>query len=131
MAYNNYYPATYFPQMPLQGTQTPQIGAQQSRQSITWVQGETDPKAYPVAPGGSVLLMDSEESRFYIKSADASGMPMPLRSFTYTEEVATQEHPNPEIDTSVFVTKEEFEAFKDSITPKKGEKCWETIYLTH
>lgn len=42
---------------------------------IIWVQGEEGAKAYMVAAGNSVLLMDSENSTFYIKSTDASGMP--------------------------------------------------------
>lgn len=58
---------------------------QQSGNGITWVQGEEGAKAYIVAPGASVMLMDSEGQSFYIKSADASGMPMPLRVFDYTE----------------------------------------------
>ena len=38
-----------------------------------------------VGAGQSVLLMDSENPVFYIKSADASGIPLPLRVFDYTE----------------------------------------------
>lgn len=49
---------------------------------IIWVQGEEGAKAYMVAAGNSVLLMDSENSTFYIKSTDASGMPQPLRVLT-------------------------------------------------
>ena len=52
---------------------------------IIWVQGEEGAKAYMVAAGNSVLLMDSENSAFYIKSTDASGMPLPLRAFDYKE----------------------------------------------
>lgn len=58
----------------------PQPPAQQSS-PIIWVQGEEGAKAYMVAAGNSVLLMDSENSTFYIKSTDASGMPQPLRVF--------------------------------------------------
>lgn len=118
MAYNNYFQSTY---MPMQGARMPQIASQGSGQSILWVTGKEGAKAYPVAPGGNVLLMDSETNRFYIKSADASGMPMPLRIFSYTEEAAQVES-KPEIDTTQFVTKEEFESFKESMKPKKGDK---------
>ena len=55
----------------------------QATPSIIWVQGEEGAKAYMVAAGNSVLLMDSENSAFYIKSTDASGMPLPLRVFDY------------------------------------------------
>ena len=123
MAYNNYYPATY--QSPIGYSQYPQLAMPQTQQipqvsmaapsqnsnGIIWVQGEVAAKAYPVAPGNSILLMDSEDQRFYIKSADASGMPLPLRCFSYTEEVSTQQSfsPSPEIDTSQFITRQEFE----------------------
>ena len=128
MAYNNYYPATYqspvmYSQTPYQLPQMPLQNSQQSGQGIQWVQGEVGARAYPVAPGSSVLLMDSDESRFYIKSADASGMPLPLRMFSYTEEVAQQSHAQvPEMDTSQFITRDEFEELKESIRSKKGEK---------
>ena len=121
--YNSYYPATY--QSPIGYNQYPQIAMPQTQQipqvsmsappqnsnGIIWVQGESAAKAYPVAPGNSILLMDSEDQRFYIKAADASGMPLPLRMFSYTEEVAAQQSFNsaPEIDTSQFVTRQELE----------------------
>lgn len=44
---------------------------QQVNQGILWVQGEAGAKSYLVAPNTSVLLMDSENSNFYIK------LPMP------------------------------------------------------
>ena len=99
MAYNNYYPVNYQPMY--------QIPQQQSQSTgIIWVQGEAGAKSYPVAPNASVLLMDAETSSFYIKSADSSGMPLPLRIFDYSERtiVSTQ---SPIHD--VYVTREEFE----------------------
>ena len=51
---------------------------------LHWVQGEASAKAWLIAPNTSVLLMDSESQRFYIKSADASGMPT-MRTFEYNE----------------------------------------------
>lgn len=61
--------------------------------SIIWVQGEEGAKAYMVAAGNSVLLMDSENSAFYIKSTDASGMPLPLRVFDYKERTTPAKMP--------------------------------------
>ena len=81
------------PQMqPMQSMQ--QAQNQQSSNGIIWVQGEEGAKAYMVAPGNSVLLMDSENSAFYIKSSDNSGMPMPLRIFDYVERNAKQQTQN-------------------------------------
>ena len=90
MAYNNYmFPQGYYPAIIPQYQQTvpqiqqnvPQQQAQPQNNGIIWVQGEQAAKGYPVAPNQSVLLMDSEQSAFYIKSADNAGMPQPLRIF--------------------------------------------------
>lgn len=58
---------------------------QPSQQGLIWVQGEAGAKAYIVAPATTLLLMDAEGERFYIKSSDSTGMPMPLRTFEYKE----------------------------------------------
>jgi hypothetical protein len=74
---------------------------------INWVQGEAGAKSYPIAPGNSVMLMDSENNVFYIKSSDSSGMPMPLRIFDYTERTQQKQaniQPNNE-----YITRKEFE----------------------
>lgn len=67
----------------------------QSSQGLIWVQGEAGAKSYLVAPSNSVLLMDSEDSVFYIKSVDNAGMPMPLRIFDYAERNTAQVQKNP------------------------------------
>ena len=95
MPYNSYYPATYQPMYPSPVYQpTTQQQAQATAQPQTtnrwdWVQGETGAKSYLVAPNTTVLLLDSENQRFYLKSADTSGMPMPLRVFEFTETTQT------------------------------------------
>lgn len=112
MAYNNYYPSSYQPY---------QQYYQQNNQSqpIIWVQGEAGAKSYLVAPNTTVLLMDSEAQKFYLKSSDTSGMPMPLRVFEYAEitsNSAQNIHKTPEaINSMDYVTKREFEAFKAEI----------------
>ena len=63
---------------------------QQQNNGLIWVQGIEAAKSYPVSAGQSILLMDSESNRFFIKSADASGMPLPLRVFDYTEREIAQ-----------------------------------------
>ena len=76
-----------------------------------WVQGEEGAKAYMVAPGSSVMLMDSENTVFYLKSSDQSGMPLPLRIFDYTERTLNQpkQPPAPQFDPSQFITRDELE----------------------
>lgn len=101
------YP-TYLPQTAMQQSQ-----ANNSSNGITWVQGEAGAKAYPVAAGTSMLLMDSETENFYIKSTDASGMPQPLRKFEYKEILENPKQEIPPVaqsfDSSQFVTRDEFE----------------------
>lgn len=111
MAYNNYFPAGYQPYQ-IQ----PQYQTQQN--SLVWVQGEAGAKSFLVAPNTSVLLMDSEEQKFYIKTTDQSGVPMPLRVFTYSEASNSAQNaakPAETINPSAYVTKREFEAFKEEI----------------
>lgn len=100
-------------QMPQQMPQM-QAAPQPAQQTspIIWVQGEAGAKSYLVAPGNTVMLLDSENSTFYLKSADASGMPMPLRIFDYTERTATgQNQPVSGVQQNMdkFVTRDEFE----------------------
>lgn len=111
----------------------PQAAGQQNGNGILWVQGEAGAKSYMVAPGNSVLLMDSERSAFYIKTADASGMPA-LRTFEYVERSgAPQQAVQPPAQQNVeFVTRAEFEALaaridgltapKDTPRPKRAAK---------
>lgn len=81
---------------------------QQVQNNINWVSGEAAAKSVYVPAGQSVLLMDSESNVFYIKSADISGMPLPLRIFDYTERIPPSK--NEQISQSAdFVTREEFE----------------------
>lgn len=96
-------------QQPMMGQTAQQT---QGTPSIIWVQGEEGAKAYMVAAGNSVLLMDSENSAFYIKSTDASGMPLPLRVFDYKERTTAVKTPpqtaqQPGVE---FVTRAEFNA---------------------
>jgi hypothetical protein len=119
MAFNNYY-GNYNPYQPqmngtfngamqdnlsqLRNMQNPPVP---NMSGAVWVQGEAAAKSYPVAPNNNVILMDSEAPKFYVKSADPSGMPFPLRVFEYKEvneaSVAQTQ------DMSKFVTKEELE----------------------
>ena len=124
MAYYTPYQNQYYTQLaqsytPMQVPQQNMTPVQQNNQNgIIWIQGEQAAKSYMVAPNTTVLLMDSESQRFYLKSSDASGMPMPLRIFEYSE--IAQNAPKtgsdaPAVDLSTFATKAEFEAFRSEI----------------
>ena len=118
--YNPYFPAGYNPYQPaMQQFQTMQQPQQQNSGGLLWVQGIEGAKSHFVSPGQSVLLMDSESNSFFIKSADTSGMPLPLRIFDYQERTAQQAPQQPTAavhDTSSYVTREEFESRLAAIT---------------
>ena len=101
-----------FQQQPVQIPQ-PAPQPQQNNSGILWVSGEVGAKSYLVAPGTSVLLMDSEAERFYIKSTDASGMPQPLRIFEY-HEVSAQIPPKQPVQEpdNKYVTRQEYDDLK-------------------
>jgi hypothetical protein len=125
MAYNNYFPQYYPNQVPMMQAQQqmpvgqptmPQNTQATSGNGITWVLGEAAAKSFPIGAGQSVLLMDSEESVFYIKSTDQSGMPQPLRIFDYTERTAQHSEAGitkkPDVD---YVSRSEFEEFREDV----------------
>lgn len=135
--YAPFYRPTYYDQMntpsfnqqpmiqPVQQMQTP---APQTNNGLVWVQGEAAAKSYPVAPNCTVMLMDSEGERFYLKSADASSMPLPLRVFEYKERTETAQQTTggsvaafDDLDNK-FVTRDEFERRMASIAPQKKSK---------
>lgn len=112
VGYNGYQYPQYMPQQMMQN----QYGQmQQQSGGLVWVQGIEGAKSHHVDAGQSVLLMDSESNCFFIKSADSSGMPLPLRIFDYTERTANNQQQQPAqtvetiIDTTQFVSREEFE----------------------
>lgn len=106
---------------------------QQPSNGIVWVQGESAAKSYPVAPNTTVMLLDSESSTFYLKTSDASGMPLPLRAFDYKERTQTPSvlptvAPNSDFNINFdnFVTYDKLNEILASLplnsTPKKADK---------
>ena len=125
MAYNNGFPINYqqmypqynyIPQQPIIQTQPVT-----NDNGIIWVQGEAGAKSWAVAPGKSVMLMDSENSVFYIKTTDNSGIPLPLRIVDYTER--TQQDTAPaeavQVTNSQYVTKDELKEILSGFVTRK------------
>lgn len=123
-SYNPYMPPAYQQNINneriayLQQFQQPQQ-QQTYNQGLLWVQGEAGAKSFLVAPGASVLLMDSEASKFYIKSADNAGMPN-MRTFEY-KEALTNQNPQPleESKAAGYATQEEIAELKKQIEELK------------
>lgn len=127
----NYAPYQQSYTQPQQSYAQPQIQmpqmqmAQPSQQStINWVQGDVGARAYPVNPGMSVLLMDSEGQNFYIKSADTMGMPT-LKKYAYSEVVEEpmrlESHEAKQIDTAFSATREEVKQLHEEIRGLKDQ----------
>ena len=106
---NQYNQAVNVPQM--------QPSQPQVNQGLLWVSGEIGAKSYLVAPNSTVLLMDSDAQRFYLKSADNAGMPS-LRIFEYTEITNIPQNALQPLNTDLkeldgkYVTREEYEGLK-------------------
>lgn len=110
--FNSYFPTGYNPYQQAAMQQYQAMQQPQQNGGLLWVQGIEGAKSHFVEPGRSVLLMDSESNSFFIKSADTSGMPLPLRIFDYQERTTQQTPQQPTaavIDTSSYITREEFE----------------------
>lgn len=75
-------------------------------QTIQYVNGKQSADSYQMAPNSSVILMDSNRARFYLKQTDASGMAT-VKAFDFKE--AEEEKP------AEYVTKSEFESFKAEV----------------
>lgn len=92
---------TYYPQSP------------QTWCGIPIVNGITGAQGYPVAPGGSVMLMDANDAVFYVKSQDG------IRTFDFKER-AQEKAEQPQ-----YVTKDEMvEYIKEAL---KGEADESTL----
>lgn len=128
-SYNNPYQQSYAQNQQSYAQNSyaqPQIGMAQPSQSstINWVQGDVGARAYPIQPGMSVLLMDSEGQNFYIKSADTMGMPS-LKKYAYSEVVEEpmrlESHEAKQIDTAFTATREEVKQMQEEIKHLKEQ----------
>lgn len=101
---NNYYGNTQTPvQAPSQQNNTGSFMA-------VFVNGENEVNNYPVAPGLTVMLIDFNLKKFWLKSTGMNGVPQPLRTFPFEEETAAQANPSPEA-----VSREEFNALNSKL----------------
>ena len=89
---------------------------QQPQQGIQYVNGKQGAESYQMAANSSVVLMDSNLPKFYMKQTDASGIAT-IRSYDFTES---------EEDRPVeYVTKKEFESFKEKLKGAKNESTYD------
>lgn len=84
----------------------------QPQNGIIWVQGENAAKSFPVAPGNTVVLWDSENPLIHVKSVDGSGLPN-MRTFEIKERT---EAPATLLDGGKeFVGRDDFKALQERV----------------
>ena len=91
-----------YPLFPYQNT--PYIP--QQAQNIQYVNGKQSAESYQLPVNSSVVLMDSNIARFYVKKTDASGLAS-IKAYDFKE--VEEEKP------AEYVTKAEFDKFKASM----------------
>lgn len=73
------------PYQPIQTNPTPMpMQAQPTNDTMLFVLNENEASAYPVAPNNSVVLWDKNNKTFYIKTANAQGIPS-MQIYDFTE----------------------------------------------
>lgn len=104
--YNQWYQAPVMPAV----SQVPQ----QNNNSVmvVFVEGEAGARSYPVAAGNTVMLMDFNSNKFWLKATDTNGMPQQLRTFEFKEQVTPQQNQN---GTQQIVTREEFNSLSEKL----------------
>lgn len=113
---NQQYQQPMQPQM----QQMQQAPNNQPNNERIWVQGLEGAKAYMMIPGAEAVLWDSEKPYIYIKTADLQGRPnLQILSYSKSEQVGNVENQPCLTD---FVTKKEFEEFKNQLENKPTEK---------
>lgn len=135
MNYNNVYPWMYQPTSTTAGVNQQQFNQPyqnqqnfipqppQQNNGINWAQGEAGAKSFGVEPGRSALIMDSEQERFFIKTVDVTGVPLPLRIFEYKEVTEQADAPvKTKTNEQEYVTRDEFDKLKARIEAMSVKK---------
>lgn len=107
----NYYP-TYNGPYTVPQTVAPIQNQPQVQNTFAWIQGEEAARNYPVAPGNTIVLIESDKPIMYMKSADLSGRPQPIQiRYLVSEEDyrKIQNGSNLQVNDDTYVTKEYFE----------------------
>ena len=92
----------------------------QNQNTFAWIQGEEAAKSYPVAPGNTIVLIESEKPIMYMKSADLSGRPQPIqkRYLVSEEDYNKIQNGSSFSEDDRYVTKETFERYVNEAANK-------------
>lgn len=109
----------YQNQQQFQQPMQPQF-AQPFKSNIEYVNGIEGAKAFTLLPNSKLLLMDSDDSCFYIKTTDMQGKPT-IKTYKYVD---PEKENNKEVETKTIVSPtlaefnkltEDFETFKKQV----------------
>lgn len=113
-------------QAPMQTNPSPMPMQTQQTNDMLFVLNENEASAYPVAPNNSVVLWDKNNKTFYIKTANAQGIPS-MQIYDFTERIEkAQNEPTTHKCTcgDKYATKEQINALQgkiDDLTEKYEE----------
>lgn len=109
-----------YPQ-PQQFQQYPSYQQANNNVIVVPVQGESGASIYPVAAGNTVLLMDFNLKKFWIKATDMNGLPAKFAAFDFKEEIKPISQA-----TGNFVSRDEFDEWKRG-TDAQLQKILESV----
>lgn len=114
------------PYQSMQTNPTPMPMQSQQTNDMLFVLNENEASAYPVAPNNSVVLWDKNNKTFYIKTANAQGIPS-MQIYDFKERIQTQENANKTHECTCgdkYATKEQINDLRgkiDDLTAKYEE----------
>lgn len=129
-AYNTpYQSSNQLYQQPSNNFQYQQGQTGQMKNNIIWVQGKENARSMQLQPNSTVILLDTQSNKFYIKTTDEIGLGK-IRIFNYTEEQDSEQNtntPNKEIDLSNYVTRQQLEEILSQKENYKNEQSVSTV----
>lgn len=98
---------------------TPPV-SQSNASNIQWVQGESGALAFPVGPGQTVILLDSDDPVAYKKSADETGKPLHMEIYDLVKRVTTPTVPT--FNSDEYVKKNDIKSMITELIEQEVEK---------
>lgn len=103
------------------GNMMGQATGQNMSSPFNWVLGQGEAESFPVSPGCTVILWDSNANIIYLKTADQTGRPS-MRKLRWEEYVDTLPVSQPTINPDEYVTRKEFDELLKRLTEKGDEE---------
>lgn len=116
-SYGGYLPYNSYTANMYQQNQQLQNSNMQTDTNITFVNGIEGAKAFQIRPNQSVILMDSDNSKFYVKSTDNLGVAK-ISSYSFTEDEISNTKNTIPANTAEFrqITNDEYNSMVSKIS---------------